>query len=188
MPLLDLRVRKAKSGDQAAFEELVREHQTRIYNICLRTMGNPEDALDMAQETLLKAWRALPTFQGTSSLSTWLYRVAVNTCLDELRRRKKAQQVSVEALAESGWEPEDPDSAEKLDAALRKGLLQEALASLPDEYRAALVLRDVQGFSYEEIAEILDCPIGTVRSRLNRARRQMAKKLLELEPSFMETV
>jgi len=99
---LDIRVIRAQKGDTAAFEDLVREHQTRLYHTCLRMMANPDDARDMAQEILVKVWRNLPAFKGESSLSTWLYRIAMNTCLDELRRRKKAKQTSMEALAESG--------------------------------------------------------------------------------------
>jgi len=185
---LDIRVIRAQKGDTAAFEDLVREHQTRLYHTCLRMMANPDDARDMAQEILVKVWRNLPAFKGESSLSTWLYRIAMNTCLDELRRRKKAKQTSMEALAESGWEPTDPEAERLLDRSLNRELLHCALDELPEDFRAVVVLRDVDGLAYEEIAEVLACPIGTVRSRLNRARKMLAKTLLEMEPNFLDRV
>ncbi len=186
--ITDMRVLQAQKGDAAAFESLIREHQTRLYHTCLRMMSNPDDARDMAQEILVKIWRSLPSFKGDSSFSTWLYRIAVNTCLDELRRRKKAKQTSMEALAESGWEPADPDAERLLDRALNRELIYRALGELHEDFRAVIVLRDVNGMAYEEIAEILGCPIGTVRSRLNRARKLLAKILLEMEPNFLDRV
>lgn len=186
--ITDIRVLQAQAGDAAAFESLVSEYQTRLYHTCLRMMSNPEDARDMAQEILIKVWRSLPNFKGDSSFSTWLYRVAVNTCLDELRRRKKVQHTSMEALAESGWEPTDPEAEHLLELALNRDLLNGALRELPDDFRAVIVLRDVNGLAYEEIAQVLDCPIGTVRSRLNRARKLLARILLDMEPNFLYRV
>lgn len=186
--ITDIRVLQAQNGDVSAFESLVREYQSRLYHTCLRMMADPEDARDMAQDILVKVWRSLPSFKGESSFSTWLYRIAVNTCLDELRRRKKAAHASVEALAESGWEPSDPEAEHLLELALNRDLLQKALQRLPDDFRTVIVLRDVNGLSYEEIAQIIDCPIGTVRSRLNRARKNMAKILIDMEPNFLELV
>ena len=173
----------AKKGSAAAFEDLVAQHEKKIYNLCFSTMGNAEDAADMAQETLLKAWRALDRFDGRSSLGTWLYRIAMNTCLDELRRRRNRQTVSIQALNEKGWEPED-GAGDMAERSAQGQQLRQALALLPEDYRAVLVLRDVQGFTYEEIAQILHCPVGTVRSRLNRARKNMMKKLQDGEQSL----
>ncbi len=172
----DMRIAQAQQGDLTAFEELVREHERKIYNLCFSTMGSAEDAADMAQETLLKAWRALQRFDGRSSLGTWLYRIAVNTCLDELRRRKNRTTVSIQNLAEKGWEPED-DGGDFVERSIQREEVRQALRELPDDYRTVLILRDIQGFSYDEIAAILSCPVGTVRSRLNRARGNMVKKL-----------
>jgi len=186
--ITDIRVLQAQKGDAAAFEDLVREHQTKLYHTCLRMMGNPDDARDMSQEILVKIWRNLPSFKGDSSLSTWLYRIAINTCLDELRRRSKNRQSSIEALSESGWEPTDPEAEQILDRALNRQLLRSAIKQLPDDFRAVIVLRDVSGFAYEEIAQVLDCPIGTVRSRLNRARKLLAKILLDMEPNILTHV
>lgn len=184
---VDIRVLRARQGDAAAFEELVREHERKIYNLCFNTMGSAEDAADMAQETLLKAWRALERFDGRSGLGTWLYRIAVNTCLDELRRRKNRTAISMQSLAEKGWEPED-DSGDFVERSIQREEVRHALQELPEEYRTVLILRDIQGFSYEEIASILECPVGTVRSRLNRARGNIAKKLTNREQNGRRSV
>jgi len=184
---VDIRVLQAKRGDPAAFEELVREHERKIFNLCFNTMGNAEDAADMAQETLLKAWRALERFDGRSGLGTWLYRIAVNTCLDELRRRRNRSSVSMQSLAEKGWEPED-DSGDFVERSIQRDEVRSALQQLPEEYRTVLILRDIQGFSYDEIASILECPVGTVRSRLNRARGNIAKKLTNGEQKGRRSV
>ena len=161
---VDIRILRARKGDAAAFEELVREHERKLFNLCFHTMGNAEDAADMAQETLLKAWRALERFDGRSGLGTWLYRIAVNTCLDELRRRKNRTAISIQGLSEKGWEPED-DSGDFVERSIQREEVRKALLALSEEYRAVLILRDILGFSYDEIAEILECPVGTVRSR-----------------------
>lgn len=118
---------------------------------------------------------------GQSSVTTWLHRVAVNTCLDELRKRKKQAALSVQELSESGWEPADDAAGDFASRVVDKEAVSAALAELPPDHRAVLVLRDVEGYSYEELARILDCPVGTVRSRLNRARANMMKILSAME-------
>lgn len=169
-------VRLFTQGDLAAFEELVRRHEQRIYNLSLRMLGRPEDARDATQETFLAALRKLPSFRGDSSLGTWLHRVGMNACYDILRRRKRR--------AEEGM-PENPiaapgdfaeSSAEALD-------VQRALARVPEEFRAVLVLHDVQDLPYEEIAQVLGVPIGTVKSRLHRGRVGLARILAGTEGS-----
>lgn len=164
-----LLILRAQKGDAQAFETLYEQHLKRVYNIAWRMMGNDADAQDVAQEVMLKAWRALPGFKLDSSLSTWLYRIAMNACSDELRKRK-TKTVSVDVLAETGHEPGD-DGFEQSTADSQN--LAWAIGQLNEEYRAAVVLRDVEGYSYEEIAQILRCPIGTVRSRINRAREHL---------------
>lgn len=164
---------QAQRGDTQAFETLYNQHLKRVYNIAWRTMGNDADAQDVTQEVMLKAWRALPNFKLDSALSTWLYRITINACSDELRRRK-AKTVSVEALSESGHEPGDAGFEQ---SAVDGQNLSWAIGQLIEEYRSAVVLRDVEGYSYEEIAKILNCPIGTVRSRINRAREQLRSLL-----------
>jgi RNA polymerase sigma-70 factor (ECF subfamily) len=168
-----LLVKRAQKGDADAFESLYNQHLKRIYNIAWRMMGNGADAEDIAQEVMLKAWRALPAFKLDSAFGTWLYRIATNACCDELRRRK-AKTVSVEEMHENGRELEIEGFEE---SSTTGGSIAWAIGKLGEEYRAALVLRDIEGYSYEEIAEILRCPIGTVRSRINRAREQMRNML-----------
>jgi RNA polymerase sigma-70 factor (ECF subfamily) len=164
-----LLVKRAQKGDAAAFESLYNQHLKRVYNIAWRMMGNGADAEDVAQEVMLKAWRALPKFKMDSAFGTWLYRITMNACSDELRRRKK-KTVSVEEMSESGREIASEGFEER---SVDGGSIAGAVARLGKDYRAALVLRDVEGYAYEEIARILRCPIGTVRSRINRAREQM---------------
>lgn len=172
---------RTRQGLPDDFDGLVEEHHRRIYNVCLRMMRNPQDAMDMTQEAFLKAWRARESFMGQSSVTTWLHRVAVNTCLDELRKRKKQAALSVQELSESGWEPADDAAGDFASRVVDKEAVSAALAELPPDHRAVLVLRDVEGYSYEELARILDCPVGTVRSRLNRARANMMKILSAME-------
>ena len=170
-----LRVRLAQQGDADAFEALYNQHLRRIYNICWRMMGNSADAQDLAQECMLKAWRALPNFKLDSAFGTWLYRIAVNACSDELRRRRM-KFVSMEALAETGHEPGHEGFEERT---VTGGSIEWAIGCLQEEYRAAVVLRDVQGYAYEEIASILHCPMGTVRSRISRGREQLRALLTQ---------
>jgi RNA polymerase sigma-70 factor (ECF subfamily) len=168
-----LLVKRAQKGDAEAFESLYNRHLKRIYNIAWRMMGSGADAEDIAQEVMLKAWRALPAFKLGSAFGTWLYRIAMNACCDELRRRR-TKTVSVEEMHDNGRELEVEGFEER---SVTGGGIAWAVARLSEEYRAALVLRDVEGYSYEEIADILRCPIGTVRSRINRAREQMRSML-----------
>lgn len=177
----------AARGDLSAFETLVQTHERRIYNLCLRTMNQPEDAWDMTQETLVKAWSNLSKFQGKSAFGTWLYRIAVNTCMDELRKRKKHRTLSMDHLLEGGFESADP-KGDFVDASITRDQLEQALGQLTPEHRAILSLRDIQGFSYEEIANILDCPLGTVRSRINRARGAMVKLIRQEEDAMKVSV
>jgi RNA polymerase sigma-70 factor (ECF subfamily) len=173
-------VRRAQKGDVDAFEALVRNHERRVYNLCLRLMGNDEDAMDAAQETLLKAWRHLSSFRGASAFSTWLYRVTVNVCNDMLRKRRPPS-LSVEILQETGRDLADPLAGDFTDRTASVQMVLEGLRRLSPDHRTVLVLRDVQGFSYEEIGELLDCPTGTVRSRLSRARRNLSDLLRVME-------
>ena len=159
-----------RDGDPSAFEELVRRHEQRIYNLCLRMLGKPEDARDATQEAFLAALRKLSTFRGDSRFSTWLHRVAVNACYDTLRRRQRRPE---EAL------PEEPGPApgDLAEAAAEAVDVQQALQRIPEDFRAVLILHDVQDVGYEEIAEILGVPVGTVKSRLHRGRVAMGQLL-----------
>lgn len=164
------------------FEELAAQHERMLYLLCLRMTGSHEDAQDCAQEALLRAYRAFDSFRGQASAKTWLYRVAYNTCLDFLRKRKDA--VSLDALRESGADFADthlPGPGDRLERMELRRQIEYALSLLPEDQRAAIVLRDFQQLSYEEIAGILDIGEGTVKSRISRAREKMKIILIELE-------
>lgn len=176
-------LKKAAAGSAEAFEQLVLKYQTAVYNICLRMTGDPEDAADMTQESFLKAWRNLESFQGNSAFSTWLYRLASNTCLDHLRSVKRKPQLSLVMEDEDGEAQalDVPDSApspeEQVIALDEQSRLNDALQALDEDQRQILILRAVNGLSYTEIAEALHLKEGTVKSRLARAREQLRKKL-----------
>lgn len=163
-------VRLFASGDTPAFEELVHRHENRIYSLCLRMLGRPEDARDATQETFLSALRKLPSFRGDAAFTTWLHRVAINASYDILRKRKRRAE---EAL------PDDPGQAagDVAETTAEAVDVQAALGRVPAEFRAVLVLHDVQDLPYDEIAEILDVPVGTVKSRLHRGRLAMTAAL-----------
>lgn len=177
-------VQQAAGGDADAFEHLVKLYETPIFNLCLRLTGNREDAADMTQESFLKAWNALPRFQFESAFSTWLYRLASNTCLDHLRAQKRRPKISLTVEDETG-EVQEMDVADEAlspeEAILRKeeqAQLNQALATLDVEQRQLLVLRAVNGLSYTDIAQVLGLKEGTVKSRLARARDALRKKCL----------
>ena len=160
-----------QEGHQACFELLVKRHEDRIFALGLRMMGNRADALEASQETFLNLLRRSGSFKGTASFGTWLYRVGMNTCYDILRKRSRLP-VPEETL------PEEPTRQTSIEdtIALRADLAR-ALRSLPDDYREAVLLHDVGGYPYEEIAHQTDVPIGTVKSRISRGRRLLAAHL-----------
>lgn len=186
-------VKKAVNGDNSAFEALMEEHMGIIYNIALRMAANQDDAEDMTQEIMIKIFRSLGSFKGNSKFSTWIYRVAVNTCLDELKKKKNKKHLSLDAEI-SGDDGEsqieirdDSPSPEKLaEQNELRDMVASAVKLLSDEHRAVIVLRDIRGMSYSEIAEILGCSDGTVKSRISRARAQL-KMILEKEYNFSGT-
>lgn len=157
--------------DQArAFETLVAPCERHVYFTCLGMMGNKQDAEDCAQETFIKAFRGFSGFRRDAKVSTWLYSIAARCCTDALRRRQET--FSLEQLQEEGFDPpgDDPSPYLRLESGERLRLLREALQRLPYEHRQPVVLCDLQGLSYEEAAHALGIPLGTVKSRLNRAR------------------
>lgn len=161
----------ARRGDAAALETVLRTLHPRVWAIARRLLGNEADAADATQEALISIVRGLPGFDGRSAFGTWAHRVATNACLDELRRRRR-RPVADEDPDEHGPDPGDPigSTEQRID-------LEAALGELSDEHRVVLVLREVGGHDYAEIAELLDLPIGTVRSRLARARRHLVQLL-----------
>ncbi|MDD4796714.1 MAG: sigma-70 family RNA polymerase sigma factor [Eubacteriales bacterium] len=164
-----LLIEQAKNGDGDAFTQLYLAQAPRIYALCLRMCGNDADAQDAVQEAMLKAWRHLGRFRGQSSFGTWLYRIALNACRDMLRRRK-APPASLEWMQEKGRQISQPGFEQR---SVERQTLQAALGRLSHGHRAIVVLREIEGLSYDEIAQTLRLPVGTVRSRLNRARAQL---------------
>jgi RNA polymerase sigma-70 factor (ECF subfamily) len=161
------------AGDHEAFAEVMRAHQDRVFSVCLRIVGDRERALDVTQETFLTIFRKASQFQGRSALGTWIYRIAVNQCYDDLRKTKRQRSVPLP-------EHTDPADDSALDAMESAGLrpeLRNALMSLPPDFRAAIVLADIEGFSMPEAAETLGVPVGTVKSRVFRGRRLLAEAL-----------
>lgn len=176
---------RAAAGDLAAFEALVLRHQDRIYGIIHRLVGDPDQALDLAQETFLRAWRGISGFRGHSGVFTWLYRIARNVVTSQARHdaARPRPVASLDAGGEEGrasrpepctpWRgPEEATLDEE-----RKRLVLDAVARLPRDQKEIVVLRDLAGHSYEEISELLEIPVGTVRSRLHRARRELRERL-----------
>lgn len=180
-------ISKAQQGDEDAFAQLLDDHQGKVYGLILRQTGSPEDAMELTQETFFNAWRGLPSFQQNSKFSTWLYRLATNVTIDFLRKEKRRRSLSVSSLS-----VEDDDDLRVLDvpdhrftpqSEAERRELQEAvhqgLSKLSDEHRQVLVLRELNGLSYSEIAQVLDIEEGTVKSRISRARLALRKILLE---------
>jgi RNA polymerase sigma-70 factor (ECF subfamily) len=176
----DDRPRRAREGDLGAFNELVVEYQTQVYNLCLRMLGQQQAAEDATQEAFVSAWRNIFSLRG-ESFRPWILRIAANLCRDELRRRSRRPSSSLDVALEAGV-PEPPDD-EPLpeDSALQselRGNLEAALAQLPEEQRTAVYLCDVQGLDYAEIASVMGTSIGTVKSRIARGRLRMRDLLL----------
>ena len=166
--------RAAAAGDRAALETLLHRHSDLVHAVCRRIVGNPDDALDATQEALLAVARGIARFDGRSQFTTWLYRIATNAALDELRRKKR-RPLPVEVVPE----PVRPSSRSVVttDAVDARLVIDAALAQVPVEYRVAVVLRDLCDLDYAEIAEVLGVPPGTVRSRIARGRAALADAL-----------
>ena len=171
------------NGNTNAFEALVKEHEKLVYNLALRMVHDPEDAADMAQESFIKAFKSLKAFKGNSKFSVWLYRITMNVCTDFLRSKSRAQTVSL--TVDDGDEltelsvPDTGGSAEdKLMQKLTREAVRKGLDALPEDYRAPLVLRELHGLSYAEIADVLKLEEGTVKSRIFRARKKLCEYLI----------
>ncbi len=176
-----------QDGDPAAFEELVRRLSPAIYRLAFSMMGNEHDAKDAVQETFIKVFQALPHFRGESAVATWVTRIAANTCKDMLRAQGRYQLVSADD-EELFFEIPDgtPSPEEAAITKEQKEMVRLAVNSLPTEHKLVITLCDLQGFSYMEAAQILDCPLGTLKSRLYRARACLLKKFLQNRELFAD--
>ncbi|HET7370124.1 MAG TPA: RNA polymerase sigma factor RpoE [Gammaproteobacteria bacterium] len=182
----DVLVERVRKGDRAAFDALVIKYQQKIVKLVSRYVSDPSEALDVSQEAFIKAYRAIGSFRGESAFYTWLYRIAINTAKNYLVAKNRRP-------VESGLDLQDPDQYEMQakvsdldtpeDMALTDEIRQtvdQAIADLPEDLRTAIMLRELEGMSYEEIAAAMDCPVGTVRSRIFRAREAISGKLKPL--------
>lgn len=182
-------VKKAQNNDLSAFEELVRLYQNKIYALCVHLAGNHVDAQDVAQETFIRAYRSLGSFRHEADFGTWIHRIAVNIWLNF--RRKNSSRKALYYLDEpyqggDGSEvrreiaADDGDPVQLLEEKEYRGLVRAALDDLSEEHRAVLVLREIEGYSYEEMSQMLGCSLGTVKSRLSRARGAMRRRMTDL--------
>lgn len=188
----DQLVERVRNGDGDSFEELVLENQTKVYNLALRMVGNEDDAFDMSQEAFIKAYNSILSFRGDCRFSVWLYRLTTNVCLDYLRSEARRSHVSLSYQddADDEKELEIPDERFSPETAAEKKELREAvnrgLMKLPQDYRAILLLREIDGLSYEEIGQALDIEEGTVKSRIFRARRKLCT-ILSADGNFSKS-
>ena len=180
-------VRRAREGDRDAFRELVERYQRRVASLALGMLRSREDALDVVQETFAKAYQHLDRFKGDSGFYTWLYRIAFNLCIDQQRREGKLADLRPPHDETGSMEPPPtvdgppPDEPfQRVRSAEIGQRLEQAMRELTPDHRAVILLREVQGLSYEEISRVLECPKGTVMSRLHYARRQLQSRLREL--------
>jgi RNA polymerase sigma-70 factor (ECF subfamily) len=177
-------VRRFQDGsDAGALDTLIERHESRVYNLCLRVLGDPDEAADASQDAFVSAIRKLHTFRGEAAFTTWLHRVTVNTCYDSLRRKRRRPLLHV--LDDEGEERPDPappvpDHAERVGLSID---VERALRSVPDEFRVALVMADVEDLPYDRIADILQIPVGTVKSRVFRGRAALGRALGVGEPA-----
>ena len=176
-------VKRVQKGDKGAFDLLVLKYEHKIVNLVMRYVRDPETALDISQEAFIKAYRALPRFRGDSAFYTWLYRIAVNTAKNYLAsQRRKPMDIELDLQDPEQYglhaklKETDTPEAITLGHELQE-VLERAIHALPEDLRTAIILRELDGMSYEEIAETMDCPVGTVRSRIFRARDAIGKKI-----------
>ena len=176
---------RCRTGDALAWETLVRRYQGRVYGLALRYLRRREEALDVAQEAFVRVYRGLDDFDASRSFQGWLLLVTRNLCIDHLRRRK-ARPPAEDVPVEPGIEPRDPrpTPADHLETDARKSLLYRALDRLSPINREIVLLKEIQGLTLEEVSHLLDVPVGTVKSRSNRARVELARHVLALDPGY----
>ena len=181
-------VTASKHGDQDAFSQLVQRYQRRIFNLVYRMLQQYEEASEITQDTFLAAWQGLPSFRGDACFSTWLYRIAYNCALKQLETRKRDRALQAALHAEQALKSQDSQirADAELDAHDQQALVQEQLSHLPAKYRIVLILRHLQEMTYEEMAEILKMPVGTIKTHLFRARNLLKERLqgFDRDPSM----
>lgn len=183
-------IRRCQAGDLEAFGDLVTRYQDRLYGTLVQILGSLEDARDVSQDAFVLAFQKLGSFRGEAAFYSWLFRIAYNAAMTRRRKERGQRPVSVEAVREQlGEEPLDgrteTDPAFAMETEERQQMVRRALDELAEDYRTALVLKEIDGLRYDEIAEIVDCPIGTVRSRIHRARQELRDKLSRTMKSEM---
>jgi len=177
-------VKRARAGDAVALEGLISSYEKRVYRFIYRTVGNVDDAADLTQETFLRVCACIKYFRGDSSFASWIYRIASNVCVDRLRRARRQTTLSLDApvtLEDGECAPvlkdDSPGPGDLAESADLKAFVLEGIRELPPDYRQVVILHDLHGLQYREIADIAGCPIGTVKSRLNRARLALKERL-----------
>lgn len=184
-------IRLLKKGDRDAFNILIEEYQTKVINIAYGMLSDTDDAMDASQEVFINIFRSIDNFKENSSLSTWIYRICANVCKDFLRKRMRTtktvsiygtgdEESEIIQIPDDAYTPEERSEQSELQAQIRK-----AMDELGEEYRTVLVLCDIEGMSYDDIAQILKCPVGTIKSRINRARQALRKKISENRELFL---
>ncbi|MCC7495127.1 MAG: sigma-70 family RNA polymerase sigma factor [Fimbriimonadaceae bacterium] len=176
---------RCRRGDREAFNELIERYQAKVYNLAYRLLGDADEAWDVSQEAFLRIWRGIQKFHGGSALTTWVYRIVHNLCLDEMKKKRRRPQIVEASETEDGTTEalldRLPDHSEAPEgqylSAEKAAAVRRAIARLKPHHRDVLVLYDLEGFSYNEIAEVLRTNVGTIKSRLNRARLQLAREL-----------
>ena len=184
-------IQKLKNGDREAFNQFVELYQLKVIKLAYSMLSSEEDAYDAAQETFIRVYKNIDSFKSASSLPTWIYRICANICNDMLRKRMKTKNIiSIDADEEEespvvNIADNSPTPDESYEMTERQQAVKAAIDMLSEEYKAVIVLYDMEGLSYEEIAEVLKCPIGTIKSRLNRARAKLKKILSEKRELFL---
>ncbi|MHB1419691.1 MAG: RNA polymerase sigma factor [Bacillota bacterium] len=186
-------ISRSRKGEVEAFEALISHYQRQVYTVAYRFMGNHDDASDLAQEAFIRAFYSIKSFRGDSSFKTWIHQIVANVCRDELRKRQRQQTTSLDEpfLTEDGimtrqtvdWDLSPEQLYEEKEG---REYLQKLIDELPPEYRIVLVMREIQDMTYEEIASQLDCSLGTIKSRLSRARKILRDKIINMELSSHE--
>ena len=178
-------ITECREGNTAAFGELVSRYQDRLFNTVVRLVDNAEDARDVVQEAFLHAYQSLHSFKGDSLFFTWLYRIAVNTAISMKRKQRRVLRIQPGGDEKNALDPLDPAESSRpghaIELAEEERKVHEALGKLSAEHRAVLVMKDMEGMKYEEMAEILNVPVGTIRSRLHRARLEIRDLLIQVE-------